>query len=177
MNTRASGQARAHKPNGHDKRVRVDRTLSHGEPAKPLLRVLPIKRWIPQDVHSLLDYTGGAAAASGYFTARGDAASWASIALGASVIGASLMTDYRLSAVKAIPVRSHETFDYVWGMASLAAPFVLGYWRKSPLTALTHVAVGAAAVLASLFTDYRSYRQEREEERRRSQADLTPVMR
>src|SRR6188768_1384784 len=42
--------------NGHNK---PDRTLSHGRPAEPLLRVLPIKRWIPQDVHSMLDYAGG----------------------------------------------------------------------------------------------------------------------
>jgi hypothetical protein len=177
MNTRASGAVRAHKPNGHDKRLRVDRTLSHGEPAEPLLRVLPIKRWIPQDVHSMVDYMAGAAAASGYVTAEDDAAWWASVALGASVIGVSLMTDYRLSIVKAIPIRAHETLDYIWGMSCIAAPFLFGYWKSSPLTAMTHVAVGAGAILASLFTDYRSYRQEREDKRRRSQADLAPVMR
>lgn len=159
--------------NGHYK----DRTLSHGEPAQPLLKVLPIKRWIPQDVHSVMDYVDGLTAASGYFTAEDDAAWWSSIALGASVIGVSLMTDYRLSIVKAIPIRVHETLDYVWGASCIAAPFLFGYWKKSPITAMTHVLVGAGSILASMFTDYRSYKQQMsEEERRRSQADLAPVM-
>ena len=155
---------------------RAGRTLSRGEPAEPLLRVLPIKRWIPQDVHSMLDYAGGLSTGAGYFTATADdddAACWASLALGASVIGVSALTDYRLSVAKVIPIRAHETIDYLWGAACIAAPFVLGYWKKSPATAMTHIAVGAGTILASLFTDYRSYKQQRDEDRRRSQADLS----
>jgi hypothetical protein len=162
--------------NGHNIRARGDRTLSHGEPAEPLLRVLPLKRWIPQDVHSIMDYADGLTAASGFFTADCDEAAWSSIALGASVIGVSLLTDYRLSLAKVIPIRTHEALDYAWGAACIAAPFVLGYWKKSPVTAMTHVMVGAGSILASLLTDYRSYKQQREEDRRRSQADLTAVM-
>ena len=69
MNTQTS------KPNGDPRkskanRLKPDRTLSHGEPAEPLLRVLPIKRWIPQDVHSMMDYADGLTVASGYFTGR-----------------------------------------------------------------------------------------------------------
>lgn len=163
----------AKKTNGHNK---PDRTLSHGEPAEPLLRVLPIKRWIPQDVHSMMDYAGGLSVASGYFTADDDAACWTSLALGAKVIGISLLTDYRLSVAKVIPIRMHETLDYVWGASCIAAPFVLGYWKKSPVTAMMHIAVGASTILASLFTDYRSYSRERDDARRRSQADLEPIM-
>ncbi|HEY5927616.1 MAG TPA: hypothetical protein VIV11_38290 [Kofleriaceae bacterium] len=166
----------AHKQNGHDQAAQRGRTLSHGEPAQPLLRVLPIKRWIPQDVHSMMDYAGGLQVASGYFTADDNAACWASLGLSAAVIGVSLMSDYRLSVVKVIPIRAHEVLDYVWGASCIAAPFVLGYWKKSPVTAITHVVAGAATILGSLFTDYRSYKQERVEERRRSQADLQPVM-
>jgi hypothetical protein len=165
----------ATKTNGHNKGARRDRALSHGEPAEPLLRVLPIKRWIPMDVHSVMDYLDGLTAASGYLTADDDASYWASIGLGASVIGVSLMTDYRLSVAKIIPIRAHETLDYLWGAACIAAPFVLGYWKKSPVTAMTHVAVGAGSILASLFTDYRSYKQQRADDRRRSQADLAAV--
>jgi hypothetical protein len=162
--------------NGHSAQARADRTLSHGEPAEPLLRVLPIKRWIPMDVHAAMDYVDGLTAASGYFTADDDAACWASIGLGASVIGVSLMTDYRLSVAKVIPIRAHETLDYLWGAACIAMPFALGYWKSSPKTAITHIAVGAGAIIASLFTDYRSYKQQRADEARRSQADLEPVM-
>lgn len=167
----------AKKPNGHNVRAQGDRALSHGEPAEPLLRVLPIKRWIPQDVHSMMDYLGGLTVAGGYFTADTDEAWWSSIALGASVIGVSLMTDYRMSIIKAIPIRAHETLDYIWGASCIAAPFLLGYWKRSPITAMTHVVVGASTILASLFTDYRSYKQQRsDEERKRSQADLAPIM-
>jgi hypothetical protein len=172
-----TGGTTAKKHNGHNKLAQGDRTLSHGEPARPLLRVLPIKRWIPQDVHSMMDYADGLTVASGALMAEcSDTARIASIALGASVIGVSLMTDYRLSAAKVIPIRTHEAVDYLWGAACIAAPFVLGYWKKSPATAMTHVMVGAGTILASLFTDYRSYKQQREDDRRRSQADLSAVM-
>lgn len=172
------------KSNGHSKKrgragaVQIDRTLSHGEPAEPLLKVLPIKRWVPQDVHSVLDYANGLSALGGYFDADDEAACWASLALGASILGVSAMTDYRLSLVKIIPIRAHESLDYAWGFSAIALPFVLGYWKRSPRTALMHVIAGAGTILGSLFTDYRSYKEERAERRARarSQADLAPVM-
>jgi hypothetical protein len=176
MMPHAGSATRGKSSNGHNIGAQQDRTLSHGVPARPLLRVLPIKRWIPQDVHSMMDYAGGLTVASGYFTAEDDTACWASLGLAAKVIGVSLLTDYRLSVAKVIPIRMHEAADYLWGASCIAAPFVLGYWKKSPITAMTHVAVGASTILASLFTDYRSYKQQREDDRRRSQADLSPVM-
>jgi hypothetical protein len=124
----------------------------------------------------MMDYAGGLTVASGFLTADDDMAYWASIGLGAKVIGVSLLTDYRLSVAKVIPIRMHETLDYVWGASCIAAPFLLGYWKKSPVTAMTHVMVGASTILASLFTDYRSYKQQRDDDRRRSQADLSAVM-
>jgi hypothetical protein len=148
------------RPGEHLFGARDERTLSVGEPAGPFLKVLPIKRWIPQDVHSVMDYVDGLAAATGFFlpqNRRDDAAAWASIALGASVVGMSMVSDYRLSVAKVIPIRAHEALDYAWGAACIAAPFVLGYWKKSPRVAFTHIAVGAVAIVASLFTDYRSY--------------------
>jgi len=167
---------REKKSNGHSVTAQADRTLSHGVPAAPLLG-LPIKRWIPMDVHAMADYSGGLMVGSGYFTADDDAACWASMALSGAVIGVSLMTDYRLSAMKVIPIRAHMALDYLWGASCIAAPFVLGYWKKSPVTAMTHIATGAFTILASLFTDYRSYKQQRDDDRRmRSQADLDPVM-
>lgn len=179
MNTHSSTSDGSYK-NGKSKMAQGDRTLRHGEPARPLLRFLPIKRWIPQDVHSILDYTDGLTAASGAFMADDDdnVAKVASIALGASAIGVSAMTDYRLSAAKLIPIRVHETIDYVWGASAIAAPFVLGYWKTSPRTAFAHIFAGASTILASLFTDYRSYTAERRtssaagyvRRRRRSQA-------
>ena len=155
------------KTNGKSSKTHADRTMSHGEPSDPLLGVLPIKRWIPQDIHSIMDYVDGLTVASGAFMADDDdeVACWASLALGAGAIGVSAMTDYRLSLAKIIPIRTHEAIDYAWGMSCIAAPFALGYWKSSPRTALTHVMVGAGTILASLFTDYRSYKEERNRKR------------
>lgn len=144
--------------NGRTKRA--DRTLSHGTPANKVLG-LPLARWIPQDVHSMMDYTNAASVGSGWLVAADDdpAARWASIALAAAGAGVSLATDYRLSLVKEIPIEVHEGIDYAWGMAAIAAPFVLGYWKSSPRVALTHVMTGAATILTALFTDYRAFRR------------------
>lgn len=143
--------------NGHS-RV-AQRTLSKGEPAPKLLGVLPIARLIPQDIHSVMDYADGLTVASGALLDDHPAALSASIALGASAVLTALMTDYRLSAMKLIPIRTHEVIDHVWGLSCIAAPFVLGYWKKSPRVAMTHVMTGAMTILASLFTDYRSYKK------------------
>ena len=148
--------------NGVRERAAIeDRTLSHGEPSEPVLG-LPLARIVPMDVHAMLDYGNALAVASG---ALDDclAAQIASIALGAADLGVSAMTDYRLSVAKVIPIETHEMIDYAWSIAAIAAPFVFGYWKRSPRVALTHVIAGASNILVSLFTDYRSYK-------RRSQA-------
>lgn len=129
-----------------------------GIPAEPLFGVLPIKRVIPQDVHSVLDYSNGIVVAWSGLTSYSRDARIAGAVLGASVIGVSLLTDYRMSVAKLIPIEVHEAIDHVWGAALIAAPFVLGYNKRAPLTTLFHVLTGAAAILGSLFTDYRAER-------------------
>ncbi len=140
-----------------------DRTLSHGSPSKPLLGVLPIARLIPQDIHSVMDYVSGMMAGSGALMAEEDdmRAKVASILLAASGAGVSLMTDYRLSLAKVIPIEAHEAIDHIWGMKAIALPFVLGYWKTSPKTAMTHVVTGVGVILSSLVTDYRSWKRRR----------------
>jgi hypothetical protein len=137
----------------------AERRLSKGEPAKKLLGFLPVARLIPQDIHSVLDYVNGLTVASGALLDDNTAAFSASLSLGAAVIGVSLMTDYRLSAVKLIPIRTHEATDYLWAGACIAAPFALGYWKKAPRVAMTHVMTGAMTILASMLTDYRSFKR------------------
>ena|SRR5688572_2092187 len=141
--------------------VEKERTLSHGTPSKPLFGVLPISRLIPQDVHSVMDYVDGLATGSGALMTDDPAARIASAVLGTSVIGLSAVTDYRLSAAKLVPIEQHEAADYLWGIAAVAAPFVLGYWKRAPRVALMHVLAGAGTILTSLFTDYRSYKRKR----------------
>jgi len=109
----------------------------------------------------VLDYVNGLTVASGMLFDDNTAACTSSIALGAGAIGVSLMTDYRLSAMKLIPIRTHEAIDHIWGLSCIAAPFVLGYWKKAPRVAMTHVMTGAMTILTSLFTDYRAYKARR----------------
>lgn len=129
-----------------------------GIPARPLLGLLPIRRVIPQDIHSLGDYADGyRVMAAGLLTKNRDAR-FASLALGTSALLVSSLTDYRLAPLKVIPIEVHEAIDHLWGAAAIAAPFVLGYRKRAPLTATLHILTGAAHILTSLLTDYRASR-------------------
>ncbi len=139
----------------------TERTLSHGTPSKPLLGALPIARLIPQDVHSVMDYVNGFAISTGVLVGDDPRAKAASAVLAAAGTSVSLMTDYRLSVAKIIPIEAHEAIDHVWGMSAIALPFVLGYWKTSPIVAMTHVLAGAGTIVASLFTDYRAWKRRR----------------
>jgi hypothetical protein len=132
--------------------------LPRSMPSRPLLGALPIARVVPQDIHSVMDYAGGLALAIAGNSARAPSARLAGKVLGGAILGTSLMTDYRLSVAKLIPIEVHEALDYLVGAAAIVAPFALGYYRRSRLTALIHIAVGATDILASLFTDYRAVR-------------------
>lgn len=142
---------------GVGERATIDRPLSHGIPARKLLGVLPLARLIPQDVHSVLDYANGVTTLAGAVLSDDGEVVGASVALGASVIGVSAMTDYRLSAAKVIPIEAHEAIDYVWAAGCIAAPFVFGYAKKNPIVAALHIGCGLATIAASLFTDYRAF--------------------
>jgi hypothetical protein len=133
-------------------------TRPRGTPARALLGVLPLRRVIPQDLHSLGDYGDSLRVmVAGLLTHDRDARA-ASLALGVSGVMVSSLTDYRLSVLKLIPIEAHEVIDHLWGAAVIAAPFVLGYRKRAPVTAALHVLVGAAHLAAALFTDYRSAR-------------------
>lgn len=133
----------------------LDKSARAGILSRPLLGKLPLRRWVPQDVHSLLDYKGGTVSALAGMLSGDEVAKTAGLTLGASVIGLSLVTDYRLSLTKLVPIEAHEIGDYVYGVAAIAAPFVLGYAKRSPMAAALHVLVGLSTLLASLVTDYR----------------------
>jgi hypothetical protein len=125
-------------------------------PSRPLLGKLPLARVVPQDVHSVLDYGGALGALSTALFADSATAKIAGAALGASVATVSVLTDCRLAPVKVIPIEAHEAIDHGWGLLAIAAPFVLGYYKRDPGVAALHVILGATTILASLFTDYRA---------------------
>jgi hypothetical protein len=137
----------------------VRRTLSRnadaGVASRPLLGVLPIKRFIPQDVHALLDYANAFTVMGVSLGASAPACTVGTV-LGLKYLGVSLLTDYRLSVRKLIPIEVHEAMDYVWAISAIAAPFLFGYVRRSPVAAIVHIVAGVSTILGSLFTDYRS---------------------
>ncbi|HVH46759.1 MAG TPA: hypothetical protein VM925_30665 [Labilithrix sp.] len=125
-------------------------------PAKPVLGVLPLARVIPQDVHSVMDYLVTAAYLVSAGLAKTPRARAAGIFLAANVGTVSMLTDYRLSLAKVIPIEVHEVLDHVSGSGAVAAPFVLGYRKRDPIASAIQIATGIGTILASLFTDYRA---------------------
>jgi hypothetical protein len=126
-------------------------------PSAPVLG-LPLARWIPMDVHSVMDYANAMIVGSGALATECPRARAASAVLGIAGAGVSAMTDYRLSAAKIIPIETHEVIDHAWGLAAVAAPFLFGYWKTAPRVALVHVMAGLGNIAASLITDYRAAR-------------------
>ena len=143
-------------PMSIEDRMSGARKMSVGTPSKPVLG-LPLARWIPMDCHSFMDYSAGLAIASTAIMTDDRAAQLGSAILASSVIGVSALTDYRISALKLIPIEAHEFIDYGWGLMAIAAPFALGYWKSSPKIAIAHIASGVMNILGSLVTDYRAY--------------------
>lgn len=133
--------------------------VQDGIPSMPLLG-LPVRRLVPQDVHSVMDYAGGLSLlAAGLLTSH-PAAKATAFALGGGIIGTSLLTDYRLSLAKVVPIEVHEASDYAVGLAAAILPTALGYRssRTARLASWIQVAVGLSTIAASLFTDYRAVR-------------------
>lgn len=136
----------------------VERRPRASVPSKPLLGRLPLMRVIPQDARSVMDYLVAAAYLLSARVAKTKRARAVGLFLGANVGGASLLTDYRLSAAKVIPIETHELLDHAFGAGAVAAPFLLGYAKNDRVAAIIQVAVGLGTILASLLTDYRAER-------------------
>jgi hypothetical protein len=130
--------------------------LSAGGLSRPVAG-LPLRRLIPQDVHSLIDYAGALAQASVAGRIEGRPGTAAAV-LAAGMAVTTLSSDVRLGLLKLLPVELHEVLDYVLGGASILAPYVLGYARTHPRLTALQVASGALGILTSLFTDYRAAR-------------------
>lgn len=75
---------------------------------------------------------------------------WFSVAAGVALITYSLITDYSVSARKAIPFKVHLVIDFIAGAAFIAAPFVLGF---EGITQLYYFVMGGAVILVVLLTN------------------------
>lgn len=133
----------------------AQRRFSVGTPARTLFGVLPVARVIPQDFHSVLDYAGGAALLLAGAASDDGVAKACGIGLGMAVIGTSLMTDYRLSVSKRVPIEVHEVADHVSGLGAILTSFAFG--RRGKGARVVHLLVGLTTIVGSLFTDYRAF--------------------
>jgi uncharacterized membrane protein HdeD (DUF308 family) len=77
----------------------------------------------------------------------------ASVAIGAAMLVGGMMTRWRLSLVKLIPLRLHFYWDLLLGVLLIAAPFVLGDSDNGAATRFL-VIVGALELLTALGTDW-----------------------
>ncbi|MCM2323567.1 MAG: hypothetical protein NDJ90_09940 [Oligoflexia bacterium] len=106
--------------------------------------------------HNILDYVIGVflffcPALFGF--AGIDAARNTFVALGVGLVAYSLLTDYRYSIVKLIPLSIHMGLDVAIGVALLLAPSVFGYRESLTNTQnWLHIVMGLGAFALVIFT-------------------------
>jgi hypothetical protein len=108
--------------------------------------------------HAVMDYAwaGTMIAAPWLFGfSKNKTATVNSVASGGAILGLSLMTNYPLGAVKMISFPTHGVIETVAGVATAAAPWLMGFSRNKPAT-LTHVISGLATLGVVAMTDYRA---------------------
>jgi hypothetical protein len=109
--------------------------------------------------HNVLDYIFGVVLAfcPYYFNfATIDVARTVFQTAGVGLIVYSLLTNYRYSIIKAIPVRAHMVLDVINGALVLLAPWIFGY--RGSLTDFqtgVHVVLGLAVFALVGFTNRR----------------------
>jgi hypothetical protein len=87
-------------------------------------------RVIPTRMHGMLDYVMGVLLLVAPYVlgfADGTAAQYVPQALGAAMLGASLLTDYELGLVRVIPMPVHLMLDFASGALLAASPWLFGF--------------------------------------------------
>jgi hypothetical protein len=83
-----------------------------------------------------------------------DAARNVSIGAAIVVLVATLMTDWPLSVVRAIPLKIHGVLDIVVGLLLIIAPFAIGYSDDSTAATVVHIVLGLGFVVAGFMTNW-----------------------
>jgi hypothetical protein len=112
-------------------------------------------RIIPTRVHGFLDYGVGLLLIAAPWLlgfAAGGAETWVPVTLGVLLLIYSMMTDYELGLVRAIPMPVHLGLDVVSGILLAASPWLFGF---SDLVTTPHVVVGILEILAGIMTQTR----------------------
>jgi hypothetical protein len=95
-----------------------------------------------------------------------DTATWVTVALGAAIILYSLLTDYELGVVRAIPMQMHLGLDFVSGLVLAASPWIFGF---DETVWVPHVILGIVEIGTALMT-YRTPERMRTDIRERRAA-------
>jgi hypothetical protein len=112
-------------------------------------------RIIPTGVHGALDYlASGINLAFPRLLGLHDAP-WAATVPridGAAGLGYSLITDYELGVLKALPVPAHLALDAAKGLFMALSPWLFGFARNGTRYWLPHVLMGTADVVVAVTT-------------------------
>lgn len=107
-------------------------------------------RIIPTRVHAMLDYGLGLLLIAAPWLlgfANGGADQWVPVILGAGVILYSLVTDYELSVVDALPMTAHLALDAIGGAFLAVSPWLFGFadtvWVPHVIFGLLEIGVAA----------------------------------
>jgi hypothetical protein len=101
-------------------------------------------RPIDATLHGVVDYQAGALLTTVFpklVGIEGTRAAGQIRMAGAVHVGYSMLTDYPLGIVKAIPYQAHLAIDAIGAVALAATPFVTGQWRKGRSQWVPHVAL------------------------------------
>lgn len=112
-------------------------------------------QFIPTRIHGMLDYVHGSAllAAPELLRTKDEPrAALASRLAGGGATAYTLMTDFELGAVKAIPMPVHLTLDAASGALLASAPWLFGYAKNGVRYWLPHAFVGIAEVLVAMMS-------------------------
>lgn len=109
-------------------------------------------RFIPTRVHGMLDYLMGVvliAAPWIFGFSGGGAKTWLPVILGAGVILYSLLTDYELGVIRAVPMPAHLVLDAAGGALLAVSPGLFGFSND---VWVPHLVLGVLEIGAALMT-------------------------
>ena len=116
-------------------------------------------RILSTKTHGVLDYLVGAlliVAPYLFGFANGGPAQWVPMALGATTIVYSLLTDYELSIARMVPFPVHLALDGVSALLLLASPWLFGFAGQ---VRWPHVGVAILEIVVTLLTRTHSPRK------------------
>ena len=112
-------------------------------------------RVIPTRVRGLLDYVAGGVNLAFPRVLGLHDAPWAATVPridGVAGVAYSLITDYELGLLRALPVPAHLAFDAAKGFLMALSPWLFGFARNGTRYWLPHVLMGTADVVAAVTT-------------------------